>query len=133
LIGHFGVRKTEDVLATHFVWPNMRHDVERYVSRCTICNKAKSRLNPHFLYMPLPIPRVPWDVISMDFVLGFPRTKRERDSIFVVVNHFSKMAHFIYPVTRAIMHHILLICSSLRLFIYIVFQILLSQIGMLNS
>jgi hypothetical protein len=95
LMGHFGVKKTEDVLAAHFFWPKMRRDVEHYVSQCTTYNKAKSRLNPHDLYMPLPVPSVPWEDISMDFVLGLPRTKRGRDSIFVVVDHFSKMAHFI--------------------------------------
>jgi hypothetical protein len=65
------------------------------VSPCMTYNKAKSRLNPHDLFMPLPFLSVPWEDISMDFVLGLPRTKRGRDSIFVVVDHFSKMAHFI--------------------------------------
>src|SRR5438128_7671754 len=95
LMGHFGVKKTEDMLAAHFFWPRMRRDVERYVSRCTTCNKAKSQLNPHGLYLPLPVPSAPWEDILMDFVLGLPRTKRGRDSVFVVVDRFSKMAHFI--------------------------------------
>jgi hypothetical protein len=95
LMGHFGAKKTEQVLADHFFWPKMRRDVERYVLHCVTCHKAKSRLNSHGLYTPLLIPSVPWEDISMDFVLGLPRNKRGRDSIFVVVDHFSKMAHFI--------------------------------------
>jgi hypothetical protein len=35
LMGHFGVKKMEDILATHFFWPKMRRDVVRFVARCT--------------------------------------------------------------------------------------------------
>ncbi|XP_021306294.1 uncharacterized protein LOC110431528, partial [Sorghum bicolor] len=95
LAGHFGIKKTLDMLSDHFFWPHMRRDVQRHVERCIMCLKAKSRLNPHGLYTPLPIPTVPWEDISMDFILGLPRSQRGRDSIFVIVDRFSKMAHFI--------------------------------------
>jgi hypothetical protein len=128
LMGHFGVKKTEDVLTAHFFWPKMRHDVERYVSRSTTCNKAKSRLNPHGLYMPLPVPSVPWEDISMGFVLGL---RGEGIAFLWLLIVFLKWL-ILYPVTRAIMHHMLLIWFSLRLFICMVYQILLFRIGMLN-
>jgi hypothetical protein len=95
LMGHFGVKKIEDVLTAHFFWPKMRHDVERYVSRCTTCNKAKFRLNPHDLYMLFPVPSVSWEDISIDFVLGFLRTKRGAIAFLWLSIIFSKMAHFI--------------------------------------
>jgi hypothetical protein len=59
LMGHFGVKKTEDALSAYFFWPKMRWDVQRFVAHCTTCQKAKSRLNPHGLYMSLPIPSIP--------------------------------------------------------------------------
>jgi hypothetical protein len=81
--GHFGHEKTLLMLGGHFYWPRMRRDVDHYVKRCITCNTS------------LPAPTTPWEDISMDFVLGFPRTKRGHDSIFVVVDKFSKMSHFI--------------------------------------
>jgi len=95
LMGHFGITKTLEVLHEHFYWPNMKRDVQRMCDRCITCRQAKFRVMPHGLYTPLPIPKKPWVDISMDFIFGLPRSKKGRDSIFVVVDRFSKMAHFI--------------------------------------
>ena len=51
-------------------------------------------MQPYGLCTPLTILSEPWIGISMDFVFGLPRSKRDRDSIFVVVDRFSK-THFI--------------------------------------
>ena len=111
LMSHFGVLKTLDILSEHFYWPRMRRDVERICSKCIACRKAKSKSMPHGLYTPLPVPTEPWVDISMDFVLGLPRTQKGSDSIFVVVDRFSKMAHFITchqtnNASKLIMHQI---------------------------
>src|SRR5664279_6646586 len=89
LMGHFGRDKTYAMLSTHYYWPKMKFQVERLVRRCTTCLKAKSTSKSHGLFIPLPTPHAPWSDISMDFVLGLPRTKINMDSIFVVVDRFS--------------------------------------------
>jgi hypothetical protein len=95
LSGHFGEKKTYELLKEHFFWPSMLRDVHKVIERCAICKKAKGKENAYGLYMPLPIPEQPWMDVSMDFVLGLPRTQRGKDSIMVVVDRFSKMSHFI--------------------------------------
>ena len=95
LMGHFGVDKTLELLKGKFFWPHMRKDVQRHCHRCISCLKAKSKTMPYGLYTLLPFASAPWEDISMDFILGLPRTQRGFDSIFVVVDRFSKMTHFI--------------------------------------
>ncbi|KAK4841756.1 hypothetical protein QYF36_009976 [Acer negundo] len=91
LMGHFGIAKTLDVLHEYFFWPYMKRDVERVCDKCITCRQAKSRVKPYGLYTPLPIPSGPWIDISMDFVLVLPRSKRGRDSIYVVVDRLHGM------------------------------------------
>jgi hypothetical protein len=51
---------------------------------------------PHWLYRPLHVPKESCVDISIDFILGLTRLRKGRDFIFVVVDRFSKMRHFIY-------------------------------------
>jgi len=85
---HYMPNKTLKVLKEHFYWPYMRKHVDKHYKSCITCMKAKSRVQPNDFYTPLPIPSMAWVDISMDFVLGLPRTRKGRDSIFVMMDRF---------------------------------------------
>ena len=71
---HFGHDKTFSKLNGSYFWPGMRTDVKKFVDRCRICQHTKGKRKNTGLYQPLPIPERLWDTVSMDFILGLPRT-----------------------------------------------------------
>jgi hypothetical protein len=74
LARHFGHDKTFVQLNSLYYWLGMRAYVMKFIDRCNIYQHAKGKRQNSGLYQPLPIPERPWDAISMDFVLGLPRT-----------------------------------------------------------
>jgi transposase InsO family protein len=83
-------------LKGRFWWSNMKRDFAEYIALCDVCNRVKAEhQKPAGLLQPLPIPEWKWDNVGMDFITGLPRTKSGYDSIWVVVDRLTKVAHFI--------------------------------------
>ncbi|EDN08461.1 hypothetical protein HCAG_04960 [Histoplasma mississippiense (nom. inval.)] len=86
--GHFGLEKTEELL---------RH-VKEYVETCDVCQRIKvPRHKQYGELAPLPVPKGPWQDLSMDFIVDLPKSTRVKgyDSILVIVDRFTKMAKYI--------------------------------------
>jgi hypothetical protein len=74
----------------------MKMEIARYVARCDTCRRVKAiHLKSAGMLQPLPIPSWKWEDISMDFIVGLPKTSRGFDSIWVIVDRLTKLAYFI--------------------------------------
>ena len=78
-------------------WPGMKRDVAEYLAKCMECQLVKvEHQHPAGLLNPLLIAEWKWDTVSIDFIIGLPRTKYQHDSVMVVVDTLTKAAHFIH-------------------------------------
>ena len=92
---HPGSSKMYQDLKTCFWWTKMK-EITAYVARCDNCSRVKVvHMKSMGLLQPLPILGWKWEEISMDFIIGLPLTQQGHDSIWVVVDRLTKLAHFI--------------------------------------
>ncbi|KAL5711777.1 hypothetical protein ACHQM5_014019 [Ranunculus cassubicifolius] len=93
--GHSGIKATFKRISSYFFWPAMRSDIQQWNEACVVfqTNKSEHVQSPGLL-QPLPIPDKAWVDLSLDFIEGLPMSD-SRNVILVVVDRFSKYAHFI--------------------------------------
>jgi hypothetical protein len=89
-------QKTMATIKSHYFFPSIKKEIVEYIARCMECQKVKSEhRHPTGLLQPLPILEWMWEVVTMDFITRLPRTRKEHDSVMVVVHKLTKDAHFI--------------------------------------
>jgi hypothetical protein len=94
--GHPGYQKTMAAVKIHYFWLGMKKEIAEYIAKCMEYQKVKAE-HRHLvgLLQPLPILEWKWEVVTMDFITGLPRTGKQHDFIMVVVDKLTKAAHFI--------------------------------------
>jgi len=98
--GHMGQDKMIELVQRNFWWPKMNERIIDFVRSCPECQQNKAtRHQPYGLFLPLELPYVPWQSIAMDFITELLLSE-ECDQLWVIIDRFTKMAHFV-PLTKA--------------------------------
>jgi hypothetical protein len=93
---HLGITKMYHDLKSRYWWYGMKRAIAEYVALCDNCQRVKAECQrPARLLQPLKIPEWKREEISMDFIVDLPKTQNGYDSIWVIVDRLSKVAHFI--------------------------------------
>jgi hypothetical protein len=93
---HPGGSKMYQDLKKQFWWHGMKREIASYISKCDICQRVKAEhQRPAGLLQPLQVLEWKWESVGMDFITGFPKSCHGNDSIWVIVDRLTKVAHFI--------------------------------------
>ena len=83
-------------LKEKYCWYGLKRDVAEYVAICDTCQRVKTKhQRPASLLQPMKIPEWKWEEVGMDFIVGLPHTQQGYDSIWVIVDRLTKVAHFL--------------------------------------
>ena len=100
--GHLGYHKTLQNIQRSFYWPEHTLDIRDFVTGCPVCQEEKAvHRVPAGLLQPLKLPEQKWADVSMDFIMGLPKSENGNDGILTVVDRATKMVH-LAPVKQTI-------------------------------
>ncbi|MCQ7842166.1 hypothetical protein NP236_23545, partial [Salmonella enterica] len=93
---HPGATKMYRDLREVYWWNGMKRDIADFVAKCPNCQQVKvEHQKPGGMTQEIDIPTWKWKVINMDIITGLPRTRRQHDSIWVIVDRVTKSAFFL--------------------------------------
>lgn len=85
------------------------------MAKCPNCQQVKVEHQKSGGYtQDMAIPSCKWKDVNMYYMMGFPRTQRQHDLIWVIFDRLTKSAHFI-PSRLSILQKIMPRCISMRL------------------
>jgi hypothetical protein len=88
---HPGTNKMYQNLKKNFWWKRMKLEIAKYVAAYDTCRRVKPDHLGHVGNLqPLSILEWKWEDICMDFIVSLPRTSHGHDSVWVIVDRFTK-------------------------------------------
>ncbi len=92
---HPGSTKMYQDLRQRFWWARMKREIAEFVANCDVCRRVKAEhQRPARTLQPLAIPEWKWDKVSMDFITGFPKTKKGNNATLWSLTVFPKWLIF---------------------------------------
>lgn len=88
--GHLGIRKTINRIGRKYYWPGMQRDIKRFVDKCVPCLEHKVPQTKPAGYMHTTPVTDPWQVVTIDFIGPFPRSKKGNKHLLVIQDKFTK-------------------------------------------
>lgn len=116
--GHLGVKKTVNRVRQHYYWPSLIADVKQYVRHCEICASHKSsQLPPSGMMGRQREVTEPFQIVSMDLMGPFPRSKQGNTMLLVVSCWFSKFS-LLFPLRNGKTSNIVKILEEQIILVY---------------
>jgi hypothetical protein len=93
---HPGGTKMYQDLKETFRWHGMKRDIAFFIARCDVCQRVKVKhQRPAGLLQPLKITVWKWEEVGMDFITRLPTCDHGHNSIWIIVDHLTKVTHFL--------------------------------------